>query len=178
MHLTKHLTSIVPKHGIGFYLREDLAHNLNRKTVWGRSNDIAKMVPSLCKLRKHRSPAFPLPPPLLREVCRVLSPSCTQSLHFSRRLQSANPQEWKQRLHNHRHWGLLQSTDHDPVYISLTGYFLILVVAEFTDKGVCITAFPFLPSTVVLTDTGLNFFIVEKLVSTMIKRKKWRREII
>ena len=44
MHLRKHLPSIVPKHGIGFYLREDLAHNLSRKTVWGRSNDIAKMV--------------------------------------------------------------------------------------------------------------------------------------
>ena len=93
MHLRKHLPSIVPKHEIGFYLREDLAHNLSRKTVWGRSNDIAKMVPSLCKLRKHRSPAFPLPPPLLQEVCRVLSPSCTQSLRFSRRLQSAKPQE-------------------------------------------------------------------------------------
>ena len=121
MHLIKHLPSIVPKHGIGFYLREDLAHNLSRKTVWGRSNDIAKMVPSLCKLRKHRSPAFPLPPPLPQEVrgpcvrklftglimylpsqnkehcivlyCIVLSPSCTQSLRFSRRLQSAKPQE-------------------------------------------------------------------------------------
>ena len=42
MHLIKHLPSIVPKHGIGFYLREDLAHYLSRKTVWGRSNDIAK----------------------------------------------------------------------------------------------------------------------------------------
>ena len=83
MHLRKPLPSIVPKHEISFSLREDLAHNLSRKTVWGRSNDIARMVPSLWKLRKHPSPAFPLPPPLLQEVCRVLSPSCTQSLRFS-----------------------------------------------------------------------------------------------
>lgn len=33
MHLIKHLPSIVPKYGIGFYLGEDLTHNWSRKTV-------------------------------------------------------------------------------------------------------------------------------------------------
>ena len=78
MDLIKHLPSIVPKHGIGFYVLENLAHNLSRKTIWGHSNDIAKMVPSLCKLRKHRSLAFPLPSPLLQEVLRTYSQLYTE----------------------------------------------------------------------------------------------------
>ena len=72
MHLIKHLPSIVPKHGIGFYVLENLAHNLSRKTIWGHSNDIAKMV------RKHRSLAFPLPSPLLQEVLRTYSQLYTE----------------------------------------------------------------------------------------------------
>ena len=78
MHLIKNLPSIVPKRGIGFYLREDLAHNWSRKTVRGHSNNIAKMVPCLCKLRKHRSPAFPLPPPLLQLVLCTFSQLYTE----------------------------------------------------------------------------------------------------